>query len=201
MSKSVDLLDQKSHFAFGKNWASYAKLVTDAQLDAAISCLRRLAGGDLAGKRFLDIGCGSGVHALAALRLGAREVVALDIDPDSVATTRRCYRQMRADSHGQRWKGVCFELPADSLGLFDVVYSWGVLHHTGDMYRALRAAAALVAPNGQFLFALYRRTRLCWFWKNRSAGTPAQVRRRKRGRDHSMSQCFGSRCGGRSMTT
>ena len=165
MSKSVDLLDQKSHFAFGKNWASYAKLVTDAQLDAAISCLRRLAGGDLAGKRFLDIGCGSGVHALAALRLGAREVVALDIDPDSVATTRQV---LQANAGGQSWsamEGSVFQLPADSLGLFDVVYSWGVLHHTGDMYRALRAAAALVAPNGQFLFALYRRTRLCWFWK------------------------------------
>src|SRR5205823_864039 len=80
MTKSAALLDQKSHFAFGKNWASYAKLVTDAQLDEAVSCLRRLAGGDLQGKRCLDIGCGSGLHSFAALRLGAREVVALDID-------------------------------------------------------------------------------------------------------------------------
>jgi 2-polyprenyl-6-hydroxyphenyl methylase/3-demethylubiquinone-9 3-methyltransferase len=165
MSKSVDLIDQKSHFAFGKNWASYAKLVTDAQLEEAISSLRRLAGGDLAGKRFLDIGCGSGLHALAALRLGAREVVALDIDSDSVATTRQL---LQAYASGQPWSAMeasVFQLQPNSMGLFDVVYSWGVLHHTGDMYRALHAAAALVAPDGQFLFALYRRTRLCWFWK------------------------------------
>src|SRR5690348_8812733 len=58
MSESVDLLDQKSHFAFGKNWASYARLITDAQVDEAIASLRRLAGGDLTGKRFLDIGSG-----------------------------------------------------------------------------------------------------------------------------------------------
>src|SRR6516164_3300543 len=89
MVESVDLLDPKSHFAFGKNWASYAKLVTEAQVEEAVVGLRRLASGDLQGKRFLDIGCGSGLHSLAALRLGASEVVALDIDPESVATTRQ----------------------------------------------------------------------------------------------------------------
>ena len=165
MSGSADLLDQKSHFAFGKNWASYARLVTDAQVQEAIDGLRKLAGGGLEGKRFLDIGCGSGLHALAALRLGASEVVALDIDSDSVATTRQL---LEANARGQRWSTMeasVFDLQPDSLGLFDVVYSWGVLHHTGDMYRALRAAASLVARDGQFLFALYRRTRMCWFWK------------------------------------
>jgi len=105
------------------------------------------------------------VHALAALRLGAREVVALDIDGDSVATTQAL---LRARAAGQPWstrQASVFDLPHDSPGLFDVVYSWGVLHHTGDMYRALRMAAAVVAPQGQFIFALYRRTRLCWVWK------------------------------------
>lgn len=165
MSQSGDLLEQKSHFAFGQNWASYAKLVTETQVEEATVSLRRLAGGNLEGKRFLDIGCGSGLHALAALRLGASEVVAVDIDPDSVATTRELL-QIRAG--GQPWSatvGSVFELQRDSIGVFDVVYSWGVLHHTGDMSRALRAAAGLVALGGEFIFALYRRTRLCWFWK------------------------------------
>ena len=165
MSESVDLLDQKSHFAFGKNWASYAKLITDAQVNEAIASLRRLVGGDLTGKRFLDIGCGSGLHSLAALRLGASEVVALDIDADSVATTRQL---LQANASGQRWsasEASVFQLQPQSIGLFDVVYSWGVLHHTGDVYQALRTAAALVAPNGQFIVALYRRTCLCWFWR------------------------------------
>src|SRR6516165_5570957 len=88
MSKSADLLEADSHFAFGKNWASYSKLVTDARVEEAVASLHRLAGGELSGMRFLDIGCGSGLHSLAALRLGAAEVVAVDIDADSVATTR-----------------------------------------------------------------------------------------------------------------
>ena len=58
-----------------------------------------------------------------------------------------------------------FDPQIESMGSFDFVYSWGVLHHTGDMYRALRGAAGRVAPGGRFLFALYRRTPLCWLWK------------------------------------
>jgi 2-polyprenyl-6-hydroxyphenyl methylase/3-demethylubiquinone-9 3-methyltransferase len=164
MRQSANLLDQESHFAFGENWASYATLVTDARIEEAITCLRRLCG-DLHGKRFLDIGCGSGLHSLAALRLGATEVVAVDIDPRSVATTRQL---LKAQARVKSWSAVqasVFDLLPSTYGAFDVVYSWGVLHHTGDLYRALRAASALVRPTGQFVFAVYRRTRLCWFWR------------------------------------
>jgi SAM-dependent methyltransferase len=165
MANSTDLLDQTSHFAFGKNWASYSKLVTETHIAEAERGLQRLIVGDLKGKRFLDIGCGSGLHALAALRLGAAEVVAVDIDPDSVATSRK---MLEANAPGQHWRVAeksVFDLSPAAFGMFDVVYSWGVLHHTGDMYRALRTAAALVAPGGEFAFALYRHTRMCWFWK------------------------------------
>jgi SAM-dependent methyltransferase len=165
MSDAVSQLDRESHFDFGKNWASYLRLVTEAHVQEAVRSLLRLAGCDLHGKRVLDIGCGSGLHALAALRLGACEVVALDIDGDSVATT---HRLLQAQAAGQHWsvrKASVFDLETDLAGAFDVVYSWGVLHHTGDMYRALRTAAALVAPRGQFIFALYRHTWLCWLWR------------------------------------
>lgn len=83
-----DLKDVTSRFSFGENWASYAKSIGDVEIDEAVAGLRRLTGtADLAGKRFLDIGCGSGIHCLAALPLGAAGVVAVDIDADSVATT------------------------------------------------------------------------------------------------------------------
>jgi len=165
MTDAANLLDPKSHFEFGKNWASYAQLVSEAHVQEAVHALQRLAGSDLRGKRVLDIGCGSGLHALAALRLGAREVVALDIDADSVATTQQLLQTRAA---GQPWstrQASVFDLATDCPHQFDVVYSWGVLHHTGDMYRALRAATELVMPRGQFIFALYRRTPLCWLWK------------------------------------
>jgi predicted RNA methylase len=183
MDRSLDLIDQKAHFAFGKNWASYAQGVTDADIEQAILNLHRLSGGAVKGKRFLDIGCGSGLHSLAALRLGASEVLAVDLDPDSVATTRKL---LEIHAHGQRWSTLersVFELPAACAGAFDVVYSWGVLHHTGDMLRALRVATTMVTPGGEFMFALYHRTRLCWFWKKEKrwyagASQAAQARAR-----------------------
>jgi SAM-dependent methyltransferase len=165
MSESLDLLQKESHFAFGKNWASYSELVTESQIAEAESWLNRLLGDSIRGKRFLDIGCGSGLHSLAALRLGATEVVAIDLDTDSVATTRKMLSKFAPGSQWRALEVSVFDLSRSGLGEFDVVYSWGVLHHTGDMYRALSCAAESVAPKGVFAFALYRATRLCGFWK------------------------------------
>jgi len=160
------LLNAESHFAFGENWASYARGIGAAQIADAESGLRRLLGDEpLTGKRFLDIGCGSGLHALAALRLGASEVVAVDIDPASVATSRAVLAKHAPGTRYAVKHASVFELDSASWGQFDVVYSWGVLHHTGNLDRALRSAAALVAPGGLFVFALYRRTLSCGIWK------------------------------------
>src|SRR4029077_18075234 len=140
MNEAANPLSRDSHFEFGKNWASYLRLITEAHEQEAVRSLLRLAGGELRGKRVVDVGCGSGLHALAALRLGAREGLAFDLDADCVATTQQL---LQARAAGQPWsarQASVFDLSPDSPGLFDVVYSWGVLHHTGDMYRALRAA-------------------------------------------------------------
>lgn len=161
-----DLLDADAHFAFGKNWASYAELIGEPQITEAKHGLQRLLGGEsLAGKRFLDIGCGSGLHSLAALRLGASELLATDIDSDSVATTRAVLDRHAPGAHYAVQKISVFDLGPERIGQFDIVYSWGVLHHTGDMTHALQKAAALVAPGGVFAFALYRKTWMCGFWK------------------------------------
>lgn len=155
-----------NHFAFGENWARYASRVGEAQIVEAETGLRRLLGGtDLAGKRFLDIGCGSGIHSLAALRLGAADVVSVDLDADSVTTTRALLERFASGKKFQVKQLSVHDLDAAGMGRFEVVYSWGVLHHTGDMRGALKKAAEMVADRGLFLFALYRRSWLCPLWR------------------------------------
>lgn len=163
----IDLTTAETHFAFGRNWASYAESVTEAEIKEAEAGLLRLLGGHSPqATRFLDIGSGSGLHSLAALRLGARHVHAVDIDMDSVNTTQAMLSRFAQDHD---WKAECasvFDLTPESLGEFDIVYSWGVLHHTGDLDRALRCAARLVRRGGLFVFALYRRILADFFWRS-----------------------------------
>jgi 2-polyprenyl-6-hydroxyphenyl methylase/3-demethylubiquinone-9 3-methyltransferase len=159
------VIDLESHFAFGENWASYAKRVDKPQIDEAIAGLRRLLGDyDLAGKRFLDIGCGSGIHSVAASCLGASEILAVDLDPDCIATTKALLARFAPDSRWRVEQTSVFDLAPEALGTFSVVYSWGVLHHTGNMGLAMRKATAMVADGGRFVFALYYRTWMCPFW-------------------------------------
>lgn len=161
-----DLTRADTHFGFGKNWASYANLITHAQVDEAVRGLEKLLDGKLlAGKSFFDIGSGSGLHALAALRLGAKEVLAIDIDADSVETTRAVLDRFAPGAPWRVERASVFDLDPAVHGHWDVVYSWGVLHHTGDLNLAIRKSAALVAPAGHFVFALYRRIWMDWFWK------------------------------------
>jgi len=163
--KGIDLTQQETHFAFGRNWASYAQSIDERQIRQAVEALSRLLGGQrLEGKRFLDIGSGSGLHSLAASHLGAREVLATDIDPDSVKTTQLLLNRYAVTANYRCEQASVFELDPATCGRFDVVYSWGVLHHTGDLMRALRCAAAMV-DRGQFVFALYRRIWMDWFWR------------------------------------
>jgi len=158
--------DPDTHFEFGKNWAEYGKKISGQEIEDARSELIRLLGNNsLEERSFLDIGCGSGIHSLAALMLGADRVHAVDIDPDSVGTTITTLKKYwKGDNYRVEPLNVLEPAFAD-LPKFDIVYSWGVLHHTGAMWEAIENAAARVAPQGQFIIAIYRKTPLCGFWK------------------------------------
>lgn len=158
------LVDRDSHFEFGKNWADFSRLIDDERLELSTQSVKRLVP-HIRGKTFLDIGSGSGLFSLAALRLGAARVVAVDIDENSVATTKRVLSEHAPELSWHAEQKSVFDLSPDQLGQFDVVYSWGVLHHTGDMWRAVECASRMVAPGGTFAFALYEKTPLCGFWR------------------------------------
>ncbi|MEO7724746.1 MAG: class I SAM-dependent methyltransferase [Chthoniobacterales bacterium] len=161
-----NLTDVSTHFAFGDNWKDYSATIDEQKIGAAVDNLARLLGtNSLKGLSFLDIGCGSGIHSLAALRLGAEKVFATDIDPVSVETCNKVLSKSATSGEWECSVASVFNLPAKTDRRFDVVYSWGVLHHTGDMWRAIRTAAAFTKANtGVFALALYKKTPLCRLW-------------------------------------
>ena len=144
-------------FEFGKNWQAFLRSVDQSRILAAeTSLLSMLRCQDLAGRTFLDIGCGSGLFSLAARRQGAR-VHSFDFDTESVACTRELRRRYAADAADWTIEQGSVLDPeyVTALGTFDVVYSWGVLHHTGRMWDAVASACRAVRPGGMLFIALY----------------------------------------------
>lgn len=144
-------------FGFGENWASFLRLLDEKRIGGAEESLKEMLGVErLDGKTFLDVGSGSGLFSLAAYRLGA-QVRSFDYDPQSVSCTVELRRRYASDD--SRWtidqgSALDGEFLA-RLGTFDIVYSWGVLHHTGAMWDALAKIAPLVGPEGILFVAIY----------------------------------------------
>jgi 2-polyprenyl-6-hydroxyphenyl methylase/3-demethylubiquinone-9 3-methyltransferase len=134
-------LDSATRFAFGKNWKNFLSVVNEDRIAEATARLSEVLG-DLRGKSFLDVGSGSGIHSLAAVRLGASRVHSFDYDPQSVACTREMMKRFAPSANWTVEQGsILDEDYVRSLGQFDIVYSWGVLHHTGNMWKALEFVA------------------------------------------------------------
>ena len=150
-------LQRGERFGFGANWTRFLAVLTDDRIAEAEASLRAMLGvDDLHGRSFLDVGSGSGLFSLAARRLGAR-VRSFDYDPASVSCALELRRRYFPDDPEWRVElgSVLDESWMAALGEFDIVYAWGVLHHTGHMWRALANVAGAVAPGGRIFLAIY----------------------------------------------
>lgn len=162
-------IDSGARFEFGENWTRFLGLLNEDRIVEAENSLKKMLGFEsLASKSFIDIGCGSGLFSLAARRLGAN-VHSFDYDPKSVACARELKRRFFADDVNwtiQEASALDTEY-LGTLGRFDVVYSWGVLHHTGQMWPALENVAPLAKPSGKLFIAIYNDTgsqARRWMW-------------------------------------
>jgi len=111
---------------------------------------------ELDGKEVLEVGCGSGIAAQMLAEAGAN-LTAVDLTPWAVDTTRTRLHAFGLDATVQEADGE--HLPfADAS--FDLVFSWGVIHHSSDMDRALGELVRVCRPGGRLVLMVYNRRSL-----------------------------------------
>ncbi len=151
------VMSAEVRFGFGKNWSNYLGLLNETRIKEAEASITDMLGDmPLKGLSVLDIGSGSGVFSLAARNMGA-VVTSFDYDENSVTCTRKLRESYCPED--EDWKvlqGSVLDQPfLSQFGKFDLVYSWGLLHHTGKMRNAIDYAIGCVIDKGQLLIALY----------------------------------------------
>ena len=146
-------------FGFGKNWNSFIETLTEERIAIARISLKEVLGledSEFHNKSFLDVGSGSGLFSLAARQMGAK-VCSFDYDPYSVTCTKFLRSNYFPDDVSwEVYEGsVLSRTFLKSLGTFDIVYAFGVLHHTGDLWSALENVVPLIRRDGLLHVAVY----------------------------------------------
>ena len=147
-----------NRFGFGKNWTKFINhYFSEERVESSINRFTDFTAIDnLSFLNFIDVGCGSGLHSLAALRLGAQRVTSFDIDPKAVAISKKLKVMEGNPFNWEINQGSILDSKfVSSLGNYDFVYSWGVLHHTGEVWKAIQNTCSLVKTDGYLYLALY----------------------------------------------
>ncbi len=162
-------MDEKKNIAFnfGENWQKFSENSLDAdKFKDAVDSLQNLIGIEkIKDRSFLDIGCGSGIFAIAASLLGAKKVTGIDISKESVQASKNNKDKFAPQNNVEFFHKSIFDEDMFEPDSFDIVYSWGVLHHTGNMYNAIDIASRLAAPDGLFVIAIYNKHWSSGTWK------------------------------------
>ena len=171
-SRSTESAPGELSFSFGRNWRRFVDGVTDEAIrEAEASLTEFMEIPDLRGRTFVDVGCGSGLFSYAAFKLGAKRIVSLDLDELCVECCRQWREKAGSPGSWEIQKGNVLDRSfLSTLGRFDVVYSWGVLHHTGQMWQAIANSMELVDAGGFYYIALYNKAegrRGSAYWLNR----------------------------------
>lgn len=150
-------------YDFGRNWSELATQFEKQHINQACADLARLVG-NIEEQGFLDIGCGSGLHSVAALKLGAKMVHAVDYDPDCVATTKAVLSQFAPDGDWKVERADALDPATLPQETFDIVYSWGVYASYGRHVGCDPQRSGARRPAGRFCIAPYLKTPLCGAW-------------------------------------
>ena len=161
------MIKNRNMFNFGMNWKKYSKYSLDNQkFMAALDSLEKLIGKErIIGTRFLDIGCGSGIFTISASKLGAKEVIGIDKSKESIKTSLKNSKKFLPKNRIILKTKSIFDDDIVKLGKFDIVYSWGVLHHTGNMWKAINITSRLVNHKGLFVISIYNKHWSSPIWK------------------------------------
>ena len=119
----------------------------------------------LSGKSFLYIGSGSGIFSIAASHLGASPVLGMDVNFKCVDVARNNAEKFGGSNKPDFVVKSILDDSVDRVNSYDIVYAWGSLHHTGNMYKAIHNAANRVATGGILVIAIYNKHITSPIWK------------------------------------